>query len=274
MPWDATASYGLGTSKSHGAILEASHQIDHHDLCFDKPYQKGIKLLEPNQEIAKLNVAAHKLVNAAREGDTSDKIHQVNQMSEQVNSFIENESQKYRQQGKIVGVLGGDHSSPYGLIKTLSKEHNSFGILHIDAHFDLRAAYEGFKYSHASIMHNALKDFPQVSKFVSFGIRDFCTDEFLQSEELVKQGRSLVYYDRDIYRHKAQKKNFADLVKEALAFLPEKVYLSFDIDGLEPQFCPNTGTPVPGGLDYNEAIYLVEELVFRVKKSLVLIFAK
>src|SRR5699024_6854586 len=79
--------------------------------------------------------------------------------------------------GKIPAVLGGDHSTPYGLMRALATQHpEGWGILQIDAHADLRVAYEGFTYSHASIMYNALQ-LPAVKKLVQVGIRDICGEE-------------------------------------------------------------------------------------------------
>lgn len=74
---------------------------------------------------------------------------------------------------KLQGLVGGEHSTPLGFIRVLSEIHNEFGILHIDAHADLRHAYEGFTYSHASIMYNALQ-YPQITRLVSVGLRDVC----------------------------------------------------------------------------------------------------
>lgn len=264
VPWDGTASYKLGTATAPEAILKASEQIDHHDLAFDKPYTKGIKLLENDKEIESLNKKAHKL---KEENLSEEKLKEsLNKFSEEINTLVEERAQAYLQKNKLVGLVGGEHSAPYGLIRALSKKHSDFGILHIDAHFDLRKAYEGYTHSHASIMYNVLKDIPEAKKIVSFGIRDFCTAEFDLSASLQKSKRSLVYFDRDIYRKKLEANGFSSLVKEAIAFLPEEVYISFDIDGLETQFCPSTGTPVPGGLHYNDACYLLEELAFAGKK--------
>lgn len=256
VPWDATASYGLGTAQAPQKILEASYQIDHHDLVFDKPYTKGLKLLKENPRISELNEQAHQV----KKNNDTTKIQKINKMSQEVNTHVEREATSYLEQNKVVGLLGGEHSCPYGLIKSLAQIHKEFGILHIDAHFDLRKSYEGYQYSHASIMDNVLKDFSEVKNMVSFGIRDFCTQEYEKSKQLIDEKKALVYFDRDIYRHKQNQGSFQALVKEALSFLPQKVYVSFDIDGLETQFCPSTGTPVPGGLHYNEACYLIEEL--------------
>lgn len=256
--WDATASYQLGTAEAPAAILEASEQIDHFDLAFDRPYAKGICFLEENMRTKKLNREAHALKGSPLSQE--ELIKRMNSLSEELNSIVEKETESKLKQGKIVGLIGGEHSCPYGFIKALSKKHKEFGILHVDAHFDLRKAYEGYKHSHASIMYNTLTDFPEAQKIVSFGIRDFCKAEYDFSQKLIKDGRSLVYFDRDLYRSKLKPEGFKEVVKEAISFLPQKVYISFDIDGLETQFCPSTGTPVPGGLHYNDACYLIEEL--------------
>lgn len=258
VPWDATASYKQGTAKAPEAIREASYQIDHHDLAFDRPYAQGIKLLDADQRIEGLNHIAHEL----KKHESPEKL---NPLSAQVNELVEEKSREILEKNKIPAVIGGEHSCPYGLIKALSKAHEDFGILHVDAHFDLRKAFEGYEHSHASIMHNVLRDISEVTKIVSFGIRDFCLQEHQDSEQLVKEGRALVFYDRDIYRQKLLENGFASLVQQAIKALPEKVYISFDIDGLETQFCPSTGTPVPGGLHYNEAIYLIEEVALSGK---------
>ena len=258
VPWDATASYGIGTADAPKAILEASEQIDHFDLAFDRPYAKGICFLEENKRIVQLNEEAHTLKGSSLSKE--ELVKAMNTFSYELNLLVEKETSSKLEEGKLVGLIGGEHSCPYGFLKALSKKHKEFGILHLDAHFDLRKAYEGYKHSHASIMYNTLIDVPEAQKIVSFGIRDFCKAEYDFSEKLVQKGKSLVYFDRDIYRSKLNPEGFKNLVKEVISFLPEKVYISFDIDGLETQFCPSTGTPVPGGLHYNDACYLIEEL--------------
>jgi len=145
-----------------------------------------------------------------------------------------------------------------GYLKALAQTHESFGILQIDAHMDLREAYEGFTYSHASIFYNALK-LPQVEQLVQVGIRDFCDEEL----NLVNNsdGRVKVFYDHDIKDSAFNGIQWDSYCEEIIDELPDKVYLSFDIDGLDPKLCPNTGTPVPGGLSFREAIYLIKKVV-------------
>src|SRR5690606_2180717 len=97
-------------------------------------------------------------------------------------------------QGKKVILLGGEHSTPIGYYRALAKNTKNFGILHFDAHMDLRIAYEGFTYSHASIMYNAIQ-LPEVTQLVQVGIRDFCEQEV----EVVKTSHKVkVFTDRDL----------------------------------------------------------------------------
>ena len=157
----------------------------------------------------------------------------------------------------MVAVLGGDHSTPLGLMKALSKTHTSFTILQIDAHADLREKYEGFDFSHASVMFNALK-IPQVEKLVQVGVRDYCDEE----NNLIKENpkRIKTFTDSHLKAQLFLGKTWASQVKSIISSLGEKVYISFDIDGLDPFLCPNTGTPVPGGLGFNQATFILQEL--------------
>ncbi len=157
----------------------------------------------------------------------------------------------------MVGIVGGDHSVPYGFIKALSELKPGFGILQIDAHADLRDAYEGFTFSHASIMYNALK-LNGIKKLVQVGVRDECEDEI----NLVAKNELIVQYDDYLMAAaEFEGKNWGKQCVEIISKLPERVYVSFDIDGLSPEFCPNTGTPVPGGLSFQKAVYLLRKLV-------------
>jgi len=158
-------------------------------------------------------------------------------------------------ENKIPGLLGGDHSTPYGLIKAISERYPNFGILQIDAHMDLRKAYEGFVWSHASIFYNVMQTLP-IRKLVQVGIRDYCQEETDYAMSL--QDRITINTDRDMRRSLFQGISYHEICKNIIAHLPDEVYVSFDIDGLDPSLCPSTGTPVPGGLSIQEAFYLLE----------------
>jgi agmatinase len=166
-------------------------------------------------------------------------------------------------QGKLVGLVGGDHSIPLGFLRALCEKYDRFGILQIDAHADLRKAYEGFAYSHASIMYNALK-VPAVNRLVQVGIRDICEEE----EKVMQRamGRVVTFYDDDIKSQQYEGKTWTSICDEIINTLPDLVYISFDIDGLDPKLCPSTGTPVAGGLEFDQAKYLITKLVHSGRK--------
>ena len=268
--WEATTSYGGGTSEGPDLILEASRQLDLEDACFDRPYQSGIFMVPGREEISSMNEKASLLVDNVRKAHEEGsqaveaELRAVNEMSERVNQLVYKDLQELLSGGKLLGLVGGDHSCPYGFIKLLSEQYSEFGILHFDAHLDLRESSEGFQFSHASIMNNVLKDCPSVTRLVSIGIRDYS----FQEKELARksENRVRVYSDRECFRRKQRGELFSGITRESLSVLPEKVYVSFDIDGLDPRLCPSTGTPVPGGLDFHEACYLLEELALNGKK--------
>lgn len=268
VPWEATASYGGGSAQGAEAILAASHQLDSYDLAFGKPFLAGIAMTEQDSDLVTLNrdakAAADRVREAEAEGRSGDVDRaSVNDASDRVNTYVYENAKKYLAAGKIVGVVGGDHSSPFGLLKALAereqgKDAGGFGILHLDAHFDLRNAYEGFRHSHASIMYNATHELPAVKKLVQIGIRDFSRAELEYQETLGERG--CVVFGRDFFRRRAMGESFASVARSIIEELPQRVYLSFDIDGMDPTYCPSTGTPVAGGLSYDEVVYLLEEL--------------
>ncbi len=274
VPWEATTSYGGGTSEGPRAILEASRQVDLYDLDVEKPYEAGIAMLPIRSDVkawsdaAKLR-AEEIIAHAGATGDDPkllDALAFVNRESERVNAWVRNETEVWLAAGKIVGVVGGDHSAPLGAIQAVAARTPELGILHLDAHSDTRKAYEGFTFSHASIHYNVLESVPNVSRLVQVGIRDMCEEEMTYVRS---QGeRVAMYSDRDVGRAKLEGKSFAAIAREAIQKLPDDVWISFDIDGLDPRFCPNTGTPVPGGLDFHEATMLFRELV-RANKRVV-----
>lgn len=266
VPWEATTSYGGGTSNGPEAILEASRQVDLFDLDVNKPYEPGLFILPESSEVHAWNekgkAEAAKIIEVGGniEGDASleKALTTVNQLSEKLNQYVYQETKKILASGKIAAIVGGDHSVPFGALQAIAEKHPSFGILHFDAHSDTRDAYEGFQWSHASIMRNVLDRIPAVKKLVQVGIRDVCEEEIQYTRD---QGdRMSVFFDRDLSRRKFQGTNWATTALEIVDQLPQEVWVSFDIDGLDPRFCPNTGTPVAGGLDFQEANFVLNVL--------------
>jgi agmatinase len=274
VPWEATTSYGGGAADGPRAILEASMQVDLYDLDVHRPYEHGIHMLpEPDEMIAwngQAKALAQKVIAAGGAGDDPDlrgALARVNALSEKVNERVERDVTRLLSAGKLVGVVGGDHSAPYGALRAIAAHRRRpFGVLHFDAHSDTRRAFEGFTHSHASIMFNVLETIPEVSKVVQVGIRDVCEEEVAYCRE--KGERVVVHYDRDLSRRRFDGEPFAAVAREIVGGLPDEVWVSFDVDGLDPRYCPHTGTPVPGGLDLPEAVFLLRE-VARAKKTII-----
>lgn len=270
VPWEVTVSYKSGTAKGPSAIFEASRQIDLYDPLIKDAWKLGIYMENVSRQWVNKNNTLRKKAAKYIETLTENPLknsgnicREINKTSMELNNWLKEKSVAYLRQNKIAGVLGGEHSAPLGLMQALAGKYSSFSILQIDAHADLRKTYEGFEYSHASIMYNALK-MPQISKLVQVGIRDYCEEEIILIEK--SNGRVKTFTDKVINKNKFNGRTWISICKAIIKELPENIYLSFDIDGLDPSLCPNTGTPVPGGLQFEEAMYLIELLVFSGKK--------
>ncbi len=266
VPWEVTVSYQEGTAQGPQAILQASFQVDlfHHEI--KEAWKTSIAMLplahdllnENNQlrQLAKTHIASLEVGKDPEPGKVVTT--KINEASENLNIYVKKLCSRYLNERKLVGLLGGDHSTPLGLLRALSEKFDRFGILQLDAHADLRKAYEGFTYSHGSIMFNALK-LPAVNRLVQVGIRDYCQEELNVIDR--SMGRVKTFFDVDLKANLYQGKSWHSICQEIVKELPPLVYISFDIDALDPKLCPNTGTPVPGGLEFSEAIYLIRAVV-------------
>lgn len=268
VPWEVTTSYGGGTSRGPAAIFDASFQVDLFHPEFPGLWKRGIAMdVEPKALRAQsdaLKKQAKKIIDLLVEGGTkhdeakaakAQKL--INAECAVMNEWVEARTGQWLDEGKLVGLVGGDHSTPLGFFRALAKRHKRFGILHIDAHMDLRKAYEGFTFSHASIIYNALELAP-LKKIVQVGIRDHCAQE----NDVVKEqkGRVSVHRSADLRKEQFEGTAWKKQCDRIIAELPDLVHVSFDIDGLDPTLCPHTGTPVPGGLAFEEATYLLSQL--------------
>ncbi len=264
VPWEVTTSYGGGTALGPQAIFHASMQVDLYDIELGNFYEAGIAMLDESADVVHWNEkgreAAAKIIaagGAENSPDLQKALQTVNQYSDQLNHYVYTQTKNLLAQGKRVGVVGGDHSTPFGAIQAFLEKYPQMGILHFDAHADMRAAYEGFEHSHASIMYNVVSKTP-LKKLVQVGIRDFCEEElnFINSHPQTV----VTFFDSILYDQKMNGKGWGEICDEIIHNLPQEVYVSFDIDGLDPRFCPHTGTPVPGGLDLREALYLIKKV--------------
>ncbi|MFN4181517.1 MAG: agmatinase family protein [Candidatus Paceibacteria bacterium] len=263
LPWEATVSYVTGTAKGPDAVLEASQQIDLYDPLHPTAWREGIAILPKDESMVKENRETRQKVDAYLAEYAEGKINtglleEINEACTGFKNKVKTATTELLNQGKFVGLLGGDHSTPLGYMEALAEKHPSFGILHIDAHADLREAYEGFTYSHASIFYNALK-INQVEKLVQVGIRDFSKGE----QEVVEReaGRVKMFTEYEIRKALFTGSTWEKVCENIVRELPDKVYISFDIDGLSPHLSPNTGTPVAGGFSLDEVVFLFEKLL-------------
>lgn len=268
VPWEVTVSYGAGASEGPEAVLDASFQVDLNHQDFPELWKLGMYYDNPPVHWAKNSEKykdlAQPIIEALESGEDLETfpalledLHKINKVCRELHTEVKEKVLFWMNQGKKVVLLGGDHSTPLGYYEALATQHENFGILHLDAHMDLRIAYEGFTYSHASIMYNALQ-IPNISKIVQVGIRDFCEQEV----DVVKKekGRVLVHTDSDLKKETFEGATWQQQCDAIIASLPQKVCISFDIDGMYPWYCPNTGTPVPGGFSFEQATYLFNKL--------------
>ncbi len=217
MPLERTVSYGSGTANGPEAIIEASNELER--ICTEgEPCLQGITTIEPID----------------CEGPLPE-----------VMARLATQTQLITSHGKIPVTLGGEHSLTYGAVTGVAEAlGRKVGIIQIDAHADLRIAYQGEKHSHASVMHLLSEDGHPLAQY---GVRALCQQEldarknygvtFIDAEELVTLNIDAVTLPDDF---------------------PDDVYISFDVDGLDPSIMPATGTPVPGGLGYYQALSIVK----------------
>lgn len=269
IPWEVTVSYNAGTARAPDNVFKASLQVDLFDPEVKDAWKQGIYMRALNKKILTksdyLRKEAELYINYISQGEAvadnkfmCKTLKEINEGSLFLNDWVYLQTKEIMDAGKLVGLLGGDHSTPLGYFKAIADKYNEFGILQIDAHCDLRKAYEGFNYSHASIMYNALEQIPQLQKLVQLGIRDFCEEELDYINN--SNSRVVTYFDMLIKERQYEGETWKSIADEIIGHLPQNVYISFDIDGLDPKLCPHTGTPVQGGFETDQVYYLFKKL--------------
>ena len=213
---EATVSYGTGAAQGPSAILAASQQLER--LVYDaEPCREGI--------------FTHPPVNCDQE--IEDVMRGLRQLTADIAG-----------RGHVPVTLGGEHSISYGGVMGVVDAVGTVGLIHVDAHADFRNAYQGHKFSHASVMHLlAGEGLPMVS----LGVRALSVEE-----DAARQAHGVITHDA---RQLMRDDTHAITLPENF---PENVYITFDLDGLDPSVLPSTGTPVPGGLGFYQALDLVE----------------
>jgi agmatinase len=270
VPWEVTVSYANGTARGPEHIFNASLQVDLYDADVVDGWRKGFYMQEPDKHLLLrsdyLRKEAELYLKFLSEGGDIEineflrkSVNDVNQGSAKMIDWVYEQTSHWLKAGKKVGLIGGDHSTPLGFYKAIGEHEGAFGILQIDAHCDLREAYEGFTYSHASIMYNALNEVPEIQKLVQVGIRDYCQEEleYIQNSG----GRVQTFFDQNLKERSFEGESWKSICDDIISSLPQKVYISFDIDGLDPKLCPHTGTPVAGGLEVQQVYYLFRKVL-------------
>ena len=270
VPWEVSVSYGAGTARAPEHIFKASLQVDLSDDDIQDGWKHGIFMRDLNKSLLQksdyLRKEAELYINYISEGELVENnkfmckvLKDLNTGAEFLNEWVYEQTKELLKAGKLVGLVGGDHSTPLGYYKAIAEKHGEFGILQIDAHADLREAYENLKYSHASIMFNALVEIPELIKLVQVGTRDYSLGEMEYSNN--SNGRIITFYDREIKERGYEGETWKSITDDIVSKLPQKVYISFDIDGLDPKLCPNTGTPVQGGFETQQVYYLFRKVL-------------
>jgi agmatinase len=222
-PLEKTVTYGRGTAKGPGEILKASHYVEYYDEEQSRElcFEKGICTLAP--------------------------LNFQKQSQQKSLEKIYSEVGRHLDSNKFVVTIGGEHSLSYSTIKAHNGKYKDLTILQIDAHSDLRDSYEGSKYSHASFMARVAKF---NSNIVQVGIRAQCIEE----DDFRKQKGIKTFYAREI-KMGMYGASWQEIVSKNLS---DNVYLTFDLDGLDPSLLPATGTPEPGGLFWDETMNLLK----------------
>jgi agmatinase len=273
VPWEVTGSSRSGTSLGPESILKASYELGgmiRHEIYGIQELGVSMLPIPHNWKALSDTLRNHTVgyIHAMESGIAKyslkkSMVKKIDHYAYQLKEDVKDKALTYLKEGKLVGVLGGDHSVPLGLIEALAEFYNNFGILQIDAHPSLRKAYRGFNYSHASIMYNVLQ-LPHIIRLVQVGLRDCAAQELQMITAEV--GRIFPFFDSNLKQQRFQGVTWEQTCATIIDTLPEDIYISFDIDGLDAKLCPSTGTPVPGGLEFDEVCYLFEQIIKTGKK--------
>ncbi len=251
VPWDATSSQVLASSGAPDAVSAASRYVELFDPIQGAIYRRGIAMDAVLDGVAELNERAITLQESP-----SFRGDELTGPCERLNGIVEDRVAAHLAAGKRVGVLGGDHSVAYGAIRAHVGRFPNLGILQIDAHCDLRRSFDDIRYSHASVMFHVVEDC-RPAKLVQVGVRGLCDFE---AEYLRRSSRVHTFFDAHLHASRAAGESWDTICSGIVDSLPAEVYVTLDIDGLAPSACPNTGTPVPGGLDYNDVVFLLRRV--------------
>ena len=166
-----------------------------------------------------------------------------NSSPEAVVDAVHQETKKYINRNKFVTIFGGEHSISIGTIRAFNECYHNLTVLHIDAHTDLRKEYEGSSYNHACAVYEANEN----TNLVQVGIRSMDISE-----------KRVMNTDKVFFAHDMAANEF--WMDDVIDQLTENVFITFDLDALDPSIMPSTGTPEPGGLFYYETLEFLKKV--------------
>lgn len=259
VPYDATVSYGAGTAGGPANVLAASLQLDVSVPGVARPWELGFgwealtcPALERGVGLRRRGAAVIEAVERGAAGDPVD-VRTLDGAGAEIAACLE---RLVSGLSAFPVVVGGEHAVALGAYRACGRG-GPYGILQVDAHMDLRDRYEGLLYSHASVMHNALVD-ERLTRLVQVGVRDYSPGECARAADEGERVRA--FTDDALHERLLHGEDFASLAAEIVAELPQRVWVSLDVDGLDPALCAHTGTPVPGGLSFAQADFLLAQV--------------
>lgn len=264
VPWDAT-SPRAGASRAPAAIRAASQRLETFDPQTGLAHLGAIAMIDPPAALADLTPAARRGADAiftaltgGRSFDPADAAP-VERAAAALHEWVARQSAESIAAGKSIAVVGGDHSAPLGAIEALAQRVPGLGLLHLGAHADLRRASPGLSRSASSILHDVVVACPGVARIVQVGVRELGPDEAAMIRG--SHGRILTFVDADLAERTFAGEPWRAIVASILAALPRDVYVSFTVDALTPDHCPQSGRRAPGGLSWNQALALLAAIV-------------
>lgn len=265
VPWDVTTTFGAGTANAPQAIASVYHQLDHshpfQSRSFDPCFLPESSVIQAAQRRhARESRAIIHTLNHDGTLSNDQRMHRdaINEASQQLNNQVFADTLPFIQAGDPIILCGGEHGVGVGYLRALAKVHASFSILHIDAHLDCRPAYFGYDYSHASVLtHYA--NMPQTTHITSVGIRDYDASEPEFATHHPHTTWS-IFYDYAMHQALFEGQSWHHITQSIVSTLTDPVVISLDVDGLIPYHCLHTGTPVVGGMTYNQLAYMLDHV--------------
>ena len=269
-PWDATSSLHTGSSYAPDAIIEMSRFVDFYEPMAPNSWRKGIATIPIDYSIQDLSHRLHsdteRLTKLHDEFGISiiddfmydRRLKRVNEGSIEVNDMLFEQTTQWLDQGKVVGVVGGDQSISYSIIKAMGYKYEQLGVIHIGSKCDMHEAYQGFDFSHASTMYNVMRDVPQIEQMAFVGVQEFSPIEW---ERATNDKRVKLFTAQEIWTQQFEGKTWSEQVTEIVETMPQNVYIALNISGLTCEYSPNKGRISNGGLSLYQFIYLMDRVV-------------